>query len=274
LVARADTLIVLDEAGRITWFDKQGGVLRTERRVIEPLCGDDHNAGFGGLLPDGSLMVRCGERMFGRARGEYRQGMGLLRMRSPLEIDTIGWFPADTGRTDARGVPVPRPYTPRTSLLWAAGQERVFVAASDQPVIRGFLFDGSETGTYTTKAQPRPVTDEDVAAEMAELLRFVVGTNDRRVVEEWGGGRPRAENTPAIRSLKVAVTGDLWVETWDAPDQRSRWIIHGPDGTALGEALAPPGTALLAIGETWVLGLWRDELDTDRVRLYPLIRGG
>ncbi|MBT8397722.1 MAG: hypothetical protein HKO65_05825 [Gemmatimonadetes bacterium] len=270
LAAKVDTLVVLDEAGRLTWFDKGGQALRTERAVIEPLCGGDHNAGYGGVLPDGSLMVRCQERLFGRVRGEYRQEVGLLRKRSPPQVDTIGWFPADTGRTDARGVAVPRPYTPGTTLLWAASPTRVFVAASDQSVIRSFRFDGSDARTFATDARARRATDEDVAAEMEEMLRFVVEDNDRRVVSEWGGGRPRATNTPAIRSLVVASTGDIWVETWDAPTEGSRWIIHGADGQAKGVALAPQGTGILAVGEDRAVVLWRDEFDTDRIRLYRL----
>jgi len=117
IVIRADTIVVLDQAGRRTWMSKDGELLRTEPADLGGLCTQEYNLAYGGLLSDGSLLIRCEERIFGQADGEYRQEVGLLIAGFPEAVDTLGWFPADTGRTDARGVPVPRPYSPQGQLL-------------------------------------------------------------------------------------------------------------------------------------------------------------
>lgn len=274
IAAVGDTIFVLDEVGRRTGFHKGGDLLFTERFVIEPLCGEEHNAGYDRLLPDGSVIIRCNERLFGRVRGEYRQEVGLLRVRPGTRVDTIGWFPADSGRTDSEGVPVPRPYIPRTYLLWAAGGQRIHVAPSEDSVITVLGFDGTVLGTNSADVRPRTVSEGDVQDELEELLRFVVSENDKRVIREWFSGRPLAEETPAIRSLLASSVGEVWVETWGPRERGSEWHVIGRGGETIAHVRAPPGAELVAVGERWGLALWRDAFEVDRVRLYRLTRVG
>lgn len=269
---RGDTVFVLDRVGRLTLLEADGSVLQTDRLRIDERCDEGYNARFGGLMADASLLVRCEERLFGRVLGEYRQMVGLLRLRRSGAVDTLGLFPADSGRTDESGVPVPRPYVPASSLLWAASDRHLFVAAADVPSVQVFTLEGDNVGSFEVRARRREVTLEDVEEVASEMLRLAGSENDRRVVREWVGGMPRASRTPALRALR-AFGDELWVETWERSQRGSWWLVFSSDGRVKQRVLAPPETRLLAVGADWTLGLWRDPFGVERVRLHALRRG-
>ncbi len=84
---------------------------------------------------------------------------------------------------------------------------------------------------------------------------------------------------PPIGRLLVSSAGALWVERIDlVPDpvvlvwtrgpsaQRvSKWDVFDPAGRLLGTVTLPPGFSPRAVGEDWVLGILRDELDVQYV---------
>ena len=55
-------------------------------------------------------------------------------------------------------------------------------------------------------------------------------------------------------------------------DGGARWRVVGRDGLVVAEMRTPEGFFLLEVGDDHVLGLHRDELDRESVRLYRLIR--
>ena len=55
-------------------------------------------------------------------------------------------------------------------------------------------------------------------------------------------------------------------------DGGARWRVVGRDGLVIAEVRAPEGFFLLEVGDDHVLGLHKDELDRESVRLYRLIR--
>ncbi|NNK62052.1 MAG: hypothetical protein HKO98_02505 [Gemmatimonadetes bacterium] len=273
LAVVGDTIVVLGGDGRRGVFGPGGAVARDERLEMASVCGAAWNPRAGGLLTDGSVVVRCLERLFGRVRGEYRQTVGLLRVAPGLaRVDTLGWFPADTGRTDDGDPPIPRPYAPRAELLAVDGDGRVFVATSDRPTVRAVRFDGSAIEPFELPVDSRPVTEADLARHVESMLRVGGSANDQRVIREWAEEMPSAERTPVIRSLVAAASGELWVETWDDDAEGVRWLVVGGDGTLLSEVRAPPGADIRAVSDDAVLAVWRDAFGVERVRLYPLLR--
>ena len=273
LVVRGDSLVVLDGIGRRTWLDSNGAVLKTDRFSIEPLCDDDFSAAYGGLLPDASLVVRCQERLFGRVRGEYRQAVHLLRVRRTGEVDTLGFFPADTGRTDPQGIRIPRPYTPRSLLFWSAAEDLVFVANGDSPEIRGFSLTGGIEASVVAPLSTRPVTPRDVEEQTAAGLRISGSENDRRVVGDWFSEMPRRSDTPLIRSILAATRNELWIESWEQEGERSWWLVADLRSQSFARVLAPLRSRLLSVGPDWTLWLWHDEFDVEHLRVHRLQRG-
>ena len=87
----------------------------------------------------------------------------------------------------------------------------------------------------------------------------------------------------------VADNGDLWVMAY--PEIRepisshrlarassfsvveeggARWRVLSPEGSVIGQVRTPPGVFLLEVGDDYVLGVSRDELDVETVSLYEL----
>ncbi len=271
-VVSGDTLAVLDQRGRIAWFNMDGDVLRTDRISAESLCGDGFLPRLAGLLADASVVLRCEERLFGRVRGEYRQEVGLLRIRMPSSVDTLGFFPADSGRTDRGSVPIPRPYLPNSPVLWAANHGNVFVAASSQPTVRILPVSHASASEHALPLRPRRVTDQDVEEAIETGLRVVGNENDRRVIGEWLREMPTAETTPFIRSLVATTDGEIWIESWDRSASGSVWLVFDPTGSRVTRAEAPIRAELLAAGRDWTLWLSKDEFGADRVRLHRVDR--
>jgi hypothetical protein len=51
----------------------------------------------------------------------------------------------------------------------------------------------------------------------------------------------------------------------------SRWTVFGRDGLFLGTVDLPPRLQVFEIDATSILGLWRDDLDVEYVRVYSLV---
>lgn len=274
VVAVGDSIVVLDGDGRRTVFGPGGTLARDERIALAAVCGSQWNPGVGGLLADGSAVVRCQERLFGRVRGEYRQTVGLIRVPpGAAGVDTLGWFPADSGR--AEGDPaLPRPYAPRIELLFDDAGGRVFVAPSDRPRLDRLRIDGGPDGAVVVPLRPRGVTPRDLARHREAMLRVGGSANDQRVIREWAEGMPAAERTPVIRSLIAAGPEELWVEAWDRGDDRARWLVLDGTGAVMAEVRPPAGAQIRDVAHDAVLVLWRDAFGVERVRVHGLRRQG
>lgn len=137
---------------------------------------------------------------------------------------------------------------------------------------------------------PRPA-DESAAAELVASvteLAYPGGSGAsaeevRRLQTMWRE-MPRAPTVPLLRSVHLDSSGNVWVEPYfhiggdpvpfQVFDRRGRWLgaVSFPPGLA--RAAHPRLAPALRIGEDWVLGVWEDELEVQRVRLYPLVKGG
>lgn len=271
-----DTVVVLEEDGGRTWYAaSSGSVLRSEPPSVSGLCAEDYKGRADGLLSDATLMVRCEQGLFGRVDGEYRQTVGLLRADGRPAADSLGWFPADTGRTDAGDVPVPRPYLPRAELLWAGHGDQVFIATGDIPRIHVIGGAGGARVTWPAPVTGRPTRPEDIEAEVEDGLRMIGNENDRRVVTEWYEGMPRSARTPAMKRLLAPSADELWIETWESGGGGSGavWVVLDGAGGLRARLVAPSGLRVVEVGPDWVLGIWRDEYGIELVRVHALARG-
>ncbi len=78
---------------------------------------------------------------------------------------------------------------------------------------------------------------------------------------------------PAFASLVLQEGGVLWVEDFDSgpPQSRhTRWSVYDPLGKHLGKVSLPTRFRPMSIGSGYVLGVWKDPLDVEYVRLYDL----
>jgi hypothetical protein len=58
------------------------------------------------------------------------------------------------------------------------------------------------------------------------------------------------------------------------PDEPGRWTVFDPEGRMLGTVATPARFRVFSIGTDYVLGVWRDDMDVEHVRLFTLEKPG
>ena len=81
---------------------------------------------------------------------------------------------------------------------------------------------------------------------------------------------------PAFTALAIQTDGKVWREIYDPELEEgdpSRWIVADPSSQVLssGTVTLPAGFRPYDIGPDYVLGMWRDVLGIEYVRMYDLI---
>ena len=195
-------------------------------------------------------------------------------------LDTIAVLP------DAERVyGIESQYAYAKNLVHGVGRDRVYLGDTGSDAILAMDFSGD-----TIAILPVPFEPAAVPAE-ARVKAF----EDR----EWtGGGQTITQRTTFIYpedypryARLVAAPGDrVWVMAYPSlKDPVMRWVLVNPqyslrldegalwrvvnsDGRAIAELRTPPGFFLLEVGDDHVLGLHKDDLERESVRLYRLER--
>jgi hypothetical protein len=96
----------------------------------------------------------------------------------------------------------------------------------------------------------------------------------RANVERRYRDHPTADYMPAHGTgLIVDVDDNIWVEGFEAPsDSVVEWSIFSPLGQFLGSIGLPSVFQISDIGDDYVLGIWRDALDVESLRVYELTK--
>ena len=139
---------------------------------------------------------------------------------------------------------------------------------------RVFALDGSLARIVRLDHELRAPTRAHVAAEIDRRA----GRGDSESVVRL---RRRlreaqvAEYLPAFAWIETDALDNLWVREYEAPgeDVPGRiWTIFDPEGRVLGHFETPEGMAVYEIGEDYILGTVRDEMDVPTVHMWSLER--
>jgi hypothetical protein len=120
----------------------------------------------------------------------------------------------------------------------------------------------------------RPVTPADVE-RYKEARRTGADESARQRQERSLAAMPFPETMPAHGDIQADRAGNLWVSDYMVtPDDPARWTVFDPEGRMLGAVVTPARFRVHDIGEDYVLGVWKDELDVEHVRVFPLEKPG
>ncbi len=164
------------------------------------------------------------------------------------------------------------PFTTGPAL--AVGGGRVHVGPEQRYEVRSYdPRTGDLVRLTRLEREPRLVTDEDIG-------RAVEAAVDRAESDEAGARLRRSyaamelpDTMPAHGRLLVDRPGNLWVEAYRAHgDELRLWTVFDPNGAVRGTVELPPDLYIFEIGEDWILGVARDELDLPYVVVHGLER--
>jgi hypothetical protein len=272
-----DSIVIRDIRHRtIPVYDRMGQLVRTHRLSSE--FGAFPNAV--GVLNDGSVLLapqspRLQEDAPGA--GGFRRETGVVVVAGPdgLERRVLGEHPAGEGtclpaRIGCRaafGQPFGR------SLYWSAAGDRIALATSDSFSIRILDGHGAPIHIIRQRREPMKVRKQDYDRERDTLLAFF-SPGLRKEVEQAVDAMPRQETYPFFRGIRLDRAGDLWVEeSRRRGADRPVWQVFGRDGLLIGRVQAPDdGLILTDSGPDYLLGVYKDDRDVEKVRLYRLER--
>ena len=201
-----------------------------------------------------------------------------LRDRDGVVVGSFGTHPGYESHLLADG---------DRSVLFRKSLGREPVAA-----LWGALVVGGHTGRYEWKAfagdgalawiirrdhsQRAPTAAEVSAYIDAEMDRNSWATgSEAAALRRRFEAVPVADHLPAFASIMTDALGHLWVEEYEPPaDPRPTrgWTVFDPDGQVLGFVETPKDLSIHEVGEDYILGGARSDLDVEMVQVWPLQR--
>lgn len=269
-----DSLAVWDMGqARLTVFTPAGERARDIRIGATP---ESPQSSVIGMFGDGTLLSRGFVNLGGRVPDglERNETEALHLAADGTLLDSIGsvtgsetFFRAFDGGFSF--------YTPpfgRTTEVIAAGS-RLYIADSERPEIRVLTPDGTPVRLVRWEQRPREITAADLDRAREAALESV--SADRRPdIERMYAGMPTREAMPAFSRVRVDRDGGMWVQLyrteWD--EGMSTWLVFDDGGSLSASIDLPAEFTPTDIGDDWILGLERDALDIEFVRLYTLRR--
>jgi hypothetical protein len=120
-------------------------------------------------------------------------------------------------------------------------------------------------------AEAEPVTSDAIqAAEQAMLERAQYEVQRQRLWQlfrEW----KHPPTQPFFDEIVIDLDGNVWTRLFQAaPHETRQWTVFDADGSWLGEVEMPAELIVKQIGRDYVLGLWRDTLNVEYVRVHSL----
>lgn len=278
---------------RIQVFDPDGRLVRTVRAElpsdIAPPSGSALDRPVG--MVDGRLIVRFVEMADVATTGIVRWVNYRLVALDPgdgsaTSLIVVGGQEVDLVRREDGGLDDGRyVFFNQPEFGAAAGP----VAVIDTEAWRVRLvspLDGAIERVIRREVEPPEATDEIYEAHIEGIVGMVAGggapPEQVDFVRRMWRESSRAPTLPVLRSVHVDASGHLWLAPYyiagaDPPP----FEVFAPDGTWLGAVTLPPGlergfiqyqAPYMEIGEDYVLGVWRDGLGIQYVRMYRLRR--
>jgi hypothetical protein len=228
-----------------------------------------------GVLADGSLVIsRLGVR-------EGETGVS----REPRTVDVLnpdGTVRATLGVFPSREVSmVIPPGGGRVSMSvvfgrgveYMGGGDRIVVGTTDAYSLRHYRADG-ELVRLIRSDQRRTLVDPAQRDARFEMLprngRGSLAQYQQQAIDQM----PRYDTMPAFDRIWIDRSLNLWVQDDNGfISNEARWQVFDPDGVFLARVNMPVGFEVRDIGEDYVLGMVRDELGVERLRLYRLEKG-
>jgi hypothetical protein len=140
---------------------------------------------------------------------------------------------------------------------------------------RGEILEYNDSGALRRMFRVRGATTRVSQRDFDDAVEsFSLRMADPALVRGHFGEVPRPEYLPVWDRLLVDELGFVWaaLHPRDVNDP-PYWSVFGPNGDMISSVVLPLGLDLRQVGESFVLGVWRDSDGVEYVRKHRLHRG-
>jgi hypothetical protein len=192
--------------------------------------------------------------------GVVRADLGLFTSSERIFLPNA----AGTGGTDA-------PHPLGRAAVFALRDEGVVVGEAAMMEVRLFQREGRAQAIFRGPADDLTITPADLDAySSAKLVRRDSVLRDRLAAVDF----PGPKTLPAYNEMIVDAGGNIWLGRFDAPwRDDTRWAVFERTGAFLGHVQVPPRMRLFEIGEDYLLGARKNEVDVETVVMLRLNKG-
>ena len=180
-------------------------------------------------------------------------------------------------RTDNFGGPTP--LTPRAVI--AIAKDRVLIGESLTPTLRAYGSDGSLQQEYTW-TPPASVSPEDARTAVLNAVRAGDPNAHPLYKPEMIEAAPLPDRLPVFWHVIADAMGFVWIREYDPmlhsvalgaeTGAGGAWKVYGPAGEYAATILVPPDLEPVQITVDAVVGIARDEMGVETVRVHHLRR--
>lgn len=271
-----DTLMVEDsQLYRLSYFNASGELVRTE-----PLTED---LGCSTLSPG----LRAGLMVAATCSSWQLQEPGLHRRDRTLTLVSPSLRGGSKRLARVSGeemVVLPNQnYTfPAFGLagVLAARDSLIFYGTAEQFAVEVYSISGRRLRTIGLARSRQPVTRElkgEWYTVQTRRLQQMILQRGGTPGTEAGGRVPEPvfrDSVPAYGEFRVDPDLNLWIGEYALTGRQPvRWTVLSAEGRLLAEVTVPERFRIWEVGRDYLLGVWRDENDVERVQMYRIQRG-
>jgi len=199
--------------------------------------------------------------------GSVLDSLGVFFSRETVREATTITNPT-TGETGMGMVSATAPFS-REGTTVARG-DYLYNGSGGAYEIQVFTRDGT-LRRLVRRPIPRPaVTEQDMDLFREDWLEDANDWMKKRVLD-----LRFPDTKPAYGTFKVDALGNIWVADYSLARKYNTgaWTVFDPEGRMLGVVQIPPAGSVTTIGDDYVMGVWRTELDVEQVRAYRVMKG-
>jgi hypothetical protein len=275
-LSTGDSLLIYDGGlGRVSLFDPDGNYAG---QMILPSRALGFSVRPRGVLPEGGLLLVGGGATAFSTGGDTQIVQDSLWYMigdwGHPKVDTIARFPESDRyiiSTD-QFVGILEPPFARVASTAVHGGE-ILYGMGDRYEVQVFTPQGNLRRIIRRALAARPLTGDQIES----FLSPEIPPGEEPLPNWWSEETGRFDfptSIPFFDHLLADRESHLWVRRVSWPEEGSTlWDIFDPAGRLLTSLRTPAGLQVHDIGADYMLGVWKDELEVEYLRMYALDRG-